>query len=66
MARNQRLDNKNMSCIMSDVNSPMQLSQDTPKRSAMVRKACMHMRPKAGACAVLKRPPAVYDNTESK
>ena len=43
-ARNQTINNENMSCSMYDVSSPMQLSQETPKRSALVRKACMHMR----------------------
>ncbi len=42
--RNQKVDNENMSCIMSEVNSPMQLNLETPERSAMFRKVCMHMR----------------------
>ena len=37
--RNQKVDNENMSCIMSEVNSPMQLNQETPERLAMV--ACI-------------------------
>ncbi len=55
--RNQKVDNENMSGIMSEVNSPMQLNQETPERSAMVRKVCMHMRRRLRCLAETARSP---------
>jgi hypothetical protein len=55
LPRKQRANNKNVSGAVSKANSQVQPSQENPKRPTTVTKACMHMRPKAGAPALSSR-----------